>query len=515
MSNANVTPKGFSTLEMLIAMTVIVLTMGAVILVSFSNQSILVDSARNSDALALAQAGIESIQTLARKDFKLVNPVVAAPNGDYTTAVNVETQPDLFTKKITSTVTWNGEHLRAQHVTLTSIVSDFENPIGADTCSSVLVGNWASPSTQFSGDVANMIGDSPNTLTISDVDAYLGKLYVAVSDTSVNTSKTFLTFDVTDPTSPVSIPALSIDNNASVAGIAAVRVAGSYAYAANAVKAFYKTGIVAPNIECTNSAGANKSCGQLQIISLSGGTASVAYTYQLPNVVGTPGQGDGNSLFYKDGYVYLGLTKTGSGPEFNIIDVHDPSAPALIGSYAVGAGVNKILVRGNYAYLGTSDNSRELIVLDVSNPALPTVARTYDAAGAASFGYGNALYGVGDITYVGRTYVGNGSEFFIASTTAPAVSLPILGSVDIGPNSGAAWGVYGLVVRDTLAFVATALPSSNQGKVQMYDISDPRNPTPYGTAVTLSGPAAALDCEGNYLYAATNNPRGQVYSIAP
>ena len=101
---------------------------------------------------------------------------------------------------------------------------------------------------------------------------------------------------------------MNIDNDIKVnSGLMAVAVAsstsGSYAYVASA-SSFAR--------------------GQLQIIDISNpASPAVVATYTIPtSVVSTAGSG--NAIFYKDGYVYLGLTKTSAdGSEFNIIDVKD------------------------------------------------------------------------------------------------------------------------------------------------------------------------------------------------
>ena len=65
-----------------------------------------------------------------------------------------------------------------------------------------------------------------------------------------------------------------------------------------------------------------------------------------------PAAGLGNSIFYKNGYVYLGLAAAAGGTEFNIIDVHNPFSPARVGGYSFNShAVNDILIKNNYAYI--------------------------------------------------------------------------------------------------------------------------------------------------------------------
>lgn len=51
--------KGIATLEMLIALAILVVSISAVILVAFGNQAMSVDAQTNSEALYKAQAALE------------------------------------------------------------------------------------------------------------------------------------------------------------------------------------------------------------------------------------------------------------------------------------------------------------------------------------------------------------------------------------------------------------------------------------------------------------------------
>ncbi len=74
--------KGFSTLEMLLAMSILILVLTAVILVSFGNQAMIIDSQTNAEALNIAQGLLEKAQPDSRKDFNLVNPVATTTTDD-------------------------------------------------------------------------------------------------------------------------------------------------------------------------------------------------------------------------------------------------------------------------------------------------------------------------------------------------------------------------------------------------------------------------------------------------
>ncbi|MCX6759555.1 MAG: hypothetical protein NT012_03275 [Candidatus Nealsonbacteria bacterium] len=526
---------GFSTLEMLIAMAILIMVISAVILVSFGSQSMLIDSQTNSEALNKAQELLEEVQALARKDYKLVNPVATITDGIYQKKIDVETQPDFFTKKVTATVSWLGEHNRNLNVQLSALVTNFNNAVGGDTCDSVLRDNtgatnadvWKTPQVKNSiTDFAQLAGVS-GIYPITDIDAYKGKLYITTNNSSENQS-TFFVFDITDPTNPVLDHGGTdkIDNDSdNNSGLNAVAVAENasgngkiYAFVANA------SGV---------------SVGQLQIIEVSVSPPQVVATYPMPGVTSTSSsQGVGNSIFYKDGFVYLGLKATGpgNGPEFHIIDMHDflanPTNPNLIhyaDSYSIGDDINAIYVKGNYAYLATSD-SQELIVLNVSNPTDISTGSPvwgYDAAGG---GNGKSLYLVGDTLSLGRTFPSSGPEFYILNNTDPT-NIPVNNPDPPSPypyTQSIGSSVDGLVVRagldtvvpSTLHNLAFFLTSSN---FQLWDITNLSAITQWSpTFLNLPGSGSSsfepvLDCEGNIFFVGSNNSEdhGYLSVIAP
>jgi hypothetical protein len=238
-------------------------------------------------------------------------------------------------------------------------------------------------------------------------------------------------------------------------------------------------------------------------------------------VLGTGGQAIGKSVFYRDGIVYLGLSKTGSGPEFIVIDVGGGGSggsalfPKYLGSYPVGAGVSSIFVKGKYAYVSAADNTRELMMLDVSTPSAPTLAGVYNAPGTTNFGYGKTQYVVGNTVYFGRTYVSNAPEFYFLNATDPA-AITSLASKDVG-TAVDTQSVNGVLVRDYLAFLTTSdffqvwniTTPSAMSLVRQFDLT------------ALVGPGSggiATDCEGNYIYVGSyrsNNDKGVILAVYP
>lgn len=502
--------RGFSTLEILLAMTILVLTITSVTLTSFGGQSMQIDAETSTEALHEAQNGLEYMQTLARKDFQLVTPSsslasIGAITYHKTISISTTTYPDYASKEITSTVTWTGENNRPEHVTLSALVTNFDHARGGDTCDSTLSGNWSAPYivNNTVNELSLLSGTSTGANVVTSVDAYKGKVYVTVNGVQYKTDPRLFIFDInklkTDPTHAL-LGKLTTATNTATYGMYAVHVAEgpagrTYAYVANDYQANW------------NSCPAYFNCAQIAIVDVTNpaGMVLASTTYfKLPNISGglTSG-GAGNSLYYKDGLLYVGLTKTTSGTEFNIVDVHNPLVPTLIpgSGLNIDFDVSAITVVGNTAYLATNNDSGEVVVVDVSNPASPVLLSTYNAPGQLSAGYGRSLELVGDRLFLGRSSMNSGDEFVVldASSSLGVIPATPLGSLNIG-TSLVPFTVYGTLVRDSLAFLAGG--NTSNGKLYIENISN------LGAIVDAALPVAlpnnsfgfAVDCEGNDIF---------------
>ncbi len=502
--------RGGSTLEILIAFTILTLTLSATAMVIFGNQYAALAAQRNQEALYKAQGQLEDARATARLDINLVNATTSSEaNGSlvYTKSLTVS-QIDLFKKQATSTVSWT-QNGRVLSVTLSTILGDASNVQGGSTCSSVLTGNWNNPQLGSAVD----IGSNPSGNPITGLQVFNKKIYLSTANTHGHNDDFYIYDTSVTPTSPTLVG--SIDANGLTPGLNAVAIAstsaGIYAYVANA------------NPSNWNTCNASASCAQVQVISVSNpASPSVVKNIKIPAtstpfVVGTGGQAIGNTVAYKNGYLYIGLTKTGSGPEFVIYDVGaaagSPTNPKYVGSYTVGRGINNIAVSRGYAYLATSDNTREVLVLDVHTPSAPTAVGLFDASGSSGFGAGYSQAIVGNTLYFGRNYVSNAPEFYALNITTPASTLAVVASLDVG-TPASTQSINGLTIRNNLAFFVTT------SFLQIYNIANIQNPVLIKSFdISSNGSVgAASGCEGNYLYVGAyrgNNDKGVIYAVYP
>ena len=488
-STGNKYTQGMSTLEILIAFTILMLCLSAVMLVAFGNQSVVIDSQISEEAISIAQAMLEETRATAKPDFNLVNPFTQTETREgfvFDKTLEVHTSAtdatlDLWTKKVTSSVSWQiGD--KNSSILFTTLLTNLSAIDGGNTCSSVITGDWKNPQTESTIDFSSI---SPTgTYSLTDLDAYEGRLYVAAIKTDNKNDPTVVVFDINDPSDPKVVG--QIDNDPEVkTGLNSVAVTNKYAFVASA-SSYVR--------------------GQMQVVDLE--SMSVVKTFKIP-VVNSEGssKGLGNSIFYKNKNVYLGLTKSTSEDEFNIINVSNPLDPIQIGRYPIGNAINATIVHDKYAYIA-SPNTQELQILDISNPNNPTYVGGFNAQTGA--GHGKSIFSIGAKLYLGKTS-GLNFDFIILDNSNPQNTPVPLDGTDVGTGNS----VNEIIVRDYLSFVLT------NKDLQIFNTSNPSSITPWGI-LTLPGiydsdkPEPSMDCEGNRIFISSNNEgQGKIYIIKP
>ena len=110
-------------------------------------------------------------------------------------------------------------------------------------------------------------------------------------------------------------------------------------------------------------------------LSLAGGT--FLQTSISPTSAGSISDGSLNtarSVYVSGKYAYVAASEADS---LTIVDVSDPSSPAIAGSVSDGGvlldGARSVYVSGKYAYVAAS-SADSLTIVDVSDPSAPTIA---------------------------------------------------------------------------------------------------------------------------------------------
>ena len=162
------------------------------------------------------------------------------------------------------------------------------------------------------------------------------------------------------------------------------------------------------------------------------------------------------------------------------ISIEDPFNPLEINSYYTGRFANKVLSKGNYAYLFTQGHG--LKILDISNPANPERIGYCDYPGDT-----NDAFLSGNYIYVADHSIG----FLIINISNPYA--PFLeGSYNINRTP------TGISVKDSLAFIA----ETNNGLL-IFDISDSKDPKKIGECANYSHESSGkITVLGDYAFIA-------------
>jgi hypothetical protein len=184
--------------------------------------------------------------------------------------------------------------------------------------------------------------------------------------------------------------------------------------------------------------------------------------------VGTPGSP--RRVAVSGDYAYVADWDSG----LVVVDVSVDSLPAVVGSIAFTNRVDDVAIQGDYAYLSNFSN---LQIVDISNPAAPSLVGTLTISG----GYAVSVGVSGSYAYLGRVSTNRG--FYVADVSNPYA--PVL----VGDIQG--MNVYEFVVDGPLAYLCS-------GDFRIIDVSNPSAPQELvrvptgGDDVAISGGYAFL-----------------------
>jgi hypothetical protein len=172
----------------------------------------------------------------------------------------------------------------------------------------------------------------------------------------------------------------------------------------------------------------------------------------------------GHKVQVQDNYAYvIGHTS----PVLYIIDVTSSTSPQLISSFSLVGTLQNLFVKGNYVYIVSDDNNRELQIVNVTNKNNPSLASFYNAPSSAD---GMGLYVMGSTLYMTRQNSGQ-NEFLVLNVSNPN-NVSALGSLNLGATG------FEVVASGTYAYLAS---DNNTEELQIVNISNPNSPVMAGT----------------------------------
>jgi hypothetical protein len=232
---------------------------------------------------------------------------------------------------------------------------------------------------------------------------------------------------------------------------------------------------------------------ELQVVDITDPT-----TFGIPVSVDLSGNSDANAVAISGSNAFV--TRDAGFEEFHTVNANPPYQQRSLQELTYSA--REVYMHGNYAYVASADNSQELKIVNVTNPASTSLAGGYDDP--SSIADGVVVTGYGNYVFLGRSD-GKVLIFDITNATSPQR----IGTYD------AVQGVNDLAVDSThnLLFAVTNVGSK---ELQIIDLTTPASPIQrgyYDADDTLNG--VAYDATRNLVYIVGVSNHNNFCSIKP
>lgn len=454
--------KGQSLVEIIVALGIFAIALGVtfgLLLSQFTSLEVTRSSLR---AIARAEEGLEAARSIRDRGWASLEVgdhglALSADQWVFQGTSDVEDSVSRMVtvasrsaneREVTVTTTWTPKLLRPRTITLRSILSNWRR-LAAPS----LTGDWQNPQVLGSVDIG--AGNEGTSLAVLSSIVYL------TADASDRKKDDFYIIDATDGTNPIILGRVNTGR-----GLSAVAIQGTFAYVAH-----------------------DHDDDQLQIISLAvPGAPTLTSSLDL-------GDEKGRAVGVSGATVLLG-TEADEDEELFFVNAANPLLPTVTSSFEIGDQVNDIFVVGTTAYIATSNDLRELVIIDFTNPAAPVQVGAVDVPGEDD-GQGIFVNITDNRAYLVREEDGNHpthAEMIVIDVTDPGIPT-VLGALEFSEDINA------VTQADELAFIATSLASE---EFQIYDVSDPTAITYYSG---LNFPQVANDIalENNVIYIAARS----------
>ncbi|MBW3015025.1 hypothetical protein KY330_01260 [Candidatus Woesearchaeota archaeon] len=187
-------------------------------------------------------------------------------------------------------------------------------------------------------------------------------------------------------------------------------------------------------------------------------------------------------VFVAGKYAYVGTSN--SSKDVEIFDISNPTDISIVGYADLTNSVNGIYVLNKYMYTISNDlGGDDFEIFDISNKSNPV-----KVAGVELGANGDEIYVSGRYAYIGT----DGSNEFKIYDISDPTNPELIGTANPGDN------VRGLYISGKYAFIGFQAGGSTL--IKIYDISDPTNPKQVESNNQASGTVINMYVSGNYLY---------------
>lgn len=180
-------------------------------------------------------------------------------------------------------------------------------------------------------------------------------------------------------------------------------------------------------------------------------------------------------------------------------NITNPNSPQQLDTLSVGATANELFVNENYLYVATNDSTKELQVIDITNPANIFLVGQYNLTGSLQ---ATDIKVRGDRVYV-STRSNSGAELYIINFED--IANPVLmGYYEVGAD------IYSFALVGPYALLGTALSSE---ELRVVDISYPATVKPI-SSFDLTGYIYGMTANCSNIYAGTTGNNQEFFVVS-
>lgn len=252
----------------------------------------------------------------------------------------------------------------------------------------------------------------------------------------------------------------------------------------------------ASNSATTGIAITNRSGGEVALGAGGGGGDWCAPSLTLATL-DLPKNGVANAISAIEGQIFAGTGDNASGVSFANVDVTTtyPPTPTLQQTFD-GYKTNGVFGETNYAYLATDTNSKEVVIINLTQYSNPPTNTKYKEEGffnAPGNGSGNAIFVSGNYGYMT-----SGNKFYIFDLSSKTGSRPQVNPTAVTLSGN---GVK-IAVNGNYAYVAS---DGTTNQLQIIDITNKTNPSIVGqiTVAGAGGKDVSINSTATRAYLAT------------
>lgn len=503
---------GFSTLEMLIAMTLLSLTLSAVLLLVPLNAAGSLDTEFAKNALESAMGALALERSYGADDARLLFATTSERTMDgiaFHTLVNA-TPVSPFLTQVAARVSWGGWFGRSQGVELASLIANSDGIDGGDTCNPNVTQSWTFPLAThvLFGDLPGLRDSGMYPLT--DIDVYHGRLYATtnLSTSPLPTDGPRNASSVTDDARIGTVPwnqsaQAAISDNAYALALLGSGESTHYLYASHFGFSIPRGATIIGievSVERKSSSNANTvEDSAVRIVRADGslgatdkslptnwGTSDAYRTYGSSNDLWNESSWSADAVNNPDfGLAFAARASGGTGARTASVDhiritvtytkqfyvVQVTGTPQFIGGLGentTAAGMNALTVatstsRGNHAYVAMNSGVVQLEVIDITDDT-PRVVASFHVPGASVVA--NALAYRNGYVFLGLANNPAGGELAIVDVH-DAASPTLVALYEIGA------GVNALSVHRGILSLAT---DDSAHELILLDVSDVPHP---------------------------------------